>query len=62
MASRRDVKHHGDGRLLADGCPLEYNDLGSDHFDRQDKTKTIRRLLKRLHDLGCEMPQLFHAT
>lgn len=56
------MKHHGDGRLLADGCPLEYNDLGSDHFDRQDKTKTIRRLLKRLHDLGCEMPQLFHAT
>lgn len=37
--------------MLRDG--VEYEDLGPDHFDRHDKTKTIRRLLKRLADLGC---------
>lgn len=31
--------------MLRDG--VAYEDLGSDHFDRHDKTKTIRRLLKR---------------
>ena len=36
--------------MLRDG--VEYEDLGPDHFDRRDKTKTIRRLLKRLADLG----------
>jgi transposase len=40
----------------------EYNDLGSQHFDRQHKSKTIRRLLKRLQDLGCDVPELAHAT
>ncbi len=46
--------------MLRDGT--EYNDLGSDHFDRHDKTKTIRRLLKRLQDLGCDVTELAHAT
>jgi transposase len=46
--------------MLRDGT--EYNDLGSDHFDRHDKSKTIRRLLKRLQDLGCDVPELAHAT
>lgn len=46
--------------MLRDGT--EYNDLGSEHFDRQDKSKTIRRLLKRLQDLGCDVPELAHAT
>jgi transposase len=46
--------------MLRDGT--EYNDLGSDHFDRHDKSKTIRRLLKRLQDLGCVVPELAHAT
>ena len=46
--------------MLRDGT--EYNDLGSEHFDRQDKSKTIRRLLKRLQDLGCDVPELAHAA
>ena len=46
--------------MLRDGT--EYADLGREHFDRQDKSKTIRRLLKRLQDLGCDVPRLAHAT
>jgi transposase len=42
--------------MLRDGT--EYSDLGSEHFDRQDKSKTIRRLLKRLQHLGCDVPEL----
>lgn len=39
--------------MLRDG--VEYRDLGATHFDRRDKTKTIRRLVRRLSDLGCEV-------
>jgi transposase len=39
--------------MLRDG--VEYRDLGAQHFDRHDKTKTIRRLVKRLADLGCQV-------
>jgi hypothetical protein len=39
--------------MLCDGT--EYNDLGSERFDRQDRSKTIRGLLKRLQDLGCDV-------
>jgi len=39
--------------MLRDG--VEYNDLGSEHFDRTDKSKTINRLVRRLEDLGCEV-------
>jgi Transposase IS116/IS110/IS902 family/Winged helix-turn helix len=39
--------------MLRDG--VEYRDLGSDHFDRRDKTKAIGRLLRRLGDLGCQV-------
>lgn len=46
--------------MLRDG--VEYLDLGADHFHRHDRTKTIRRLLKRLADLGCNVDQLAHAT
>ena len=45
--------------MLRDGT--DYTDLGSEYFDRQDKSKTIRRLIKRLHDLGCDVPELAHA-
>jgi transposase len=45
--------------MLRDGT--EYNDLGSDHFDRHDRSKTIRRLLTRLQDLGCDVPESAHA-
>lgn len=46
--------------MLRDG--VEYLDLGADHFDRHDRTKTIRRLLKRLADLGCHVDPIAHAT
>ncbi len=39
--------------MLRDG--VEYKDLGPDHFDRRDRTKVIRRLVRRLHDLGCDV-------
>jgi transposase len=39
--------------MLRDG--VEYRDLGAFHFDRRDKTKTIRRLVRRLSDLGCQV-------
>lgn len=45
--------------MLRDG--VEYLDLGADHFDRHDRTKTIRRLLKRLANLGCNVDQFAHA-
>jgi hypothetical protein len=32
---------------------VEYEDRGPDHFDRHDKAKTVRRLFKRLANLGC---------
>lgn len=37
--------------MLRDGVP--YRDLGPQHFDQRQRTRTIRRLLRRLHDLGC---------
>ena len=46
--------------MLRDG--VEYEDLGPDHFDRHDKTKTIRRLLKRLADLGCNIEPIPHPA
>jgi transposase len=46
--------------MLRDGT--EYNDLGSEHFAHQDRSKTIRRLLKRLQDLGCDVPVEAHAA
>ncbi len=39
--------------MLRDG--VEYRDLGSDHFERRDKTKAIGRLIRRLGDLGCQV-------
>jgi transposase len=39
--------------MLRDG--VEYRDLGPTHFDRRDKTKTARRLVQRLHDLGYDV-------
>ncbi len=34
---------------------VEYHDLGADHFSRRDRSKAIQRLVRRLHDLGCEV-------
>jgi hypothetical protein len=46
--------------MLRDG--VEYTDLGADFLDRQDRSKTIRRLLKRLEDLGFDVPVATHAA
>lgn len=46
--------------MLRDGVP--YRDLGARHFDRRDTTKTIRRLLRRLTDLGCQVDIRAHAA
>jgi len=45
--------------MLRDG--VEYTDLGAAFLDRQDRSKVIRRLLKRLQDLGCNVPLGAHA-
>jgi len=37
--------------ILRDG--VAYKDLGSTHFDSRDRSKTIKRLVRRLQDLGC---------
>lgn len=39
--------------ILRDG--VEYRDLGPAYLDRLDRTKTINRLLRRLHDLGYNL-------
>jgi transposase len=39
--------------MLRDGVP--YRDLGPQHFDARQRASTIRRLLRRLHDLGYPM-------
>jgi len=33
---------------------VDYRDLGPRHFDRRERTKTVNRLVRRLHDLGYE--------
>jgi transposase len=38
--------------MLRDG--VDYHDLGPHHFDRRERTKTVNRLVRRLHDLGYE--------
>lgn len=32
-----------------------YQDLGPNHFDQHDRTKTAKRLIRRLHDLGFKV-------
>jgi transposase len=39
--------------MLRDGT--SYQDLGPDHFDRQDRAKTAQRLTRRLEQLGYEV-------
>ena len=46
--------------MLRDG--VAYRDLGAQHFDRRDTSKTIRRLVKRLSDLGCEVEVKGHVA
>lgn len=46
--------------MLRDGT--EYRDLGAAFHDQHDRSKTIRRLLKRLSDLGCAVPLEQHMA
>ena len=46
--------------MLRDG--VAYEDLGPDYFSRHDTSKTIRRLLRRLADLGCNVDHLTPGT
>lgn len=46
--------------MLRDGA--EYHDLGPRHFDQRDQARTIKRLVKRLTDLGCEVDVKSHAV
>jgi transposase len=39
--------------MLRDDVP--YRDLGPDHFDRTDRAKTVRRLVRKLESLGCNV-------
>ena len=39
--------------MLRDG--VEYRDLGPQHLDRRDQVRTIKRLVKRLADLGYDV-------
>ena len=39
--------------ILRDG--VEYQDLGPDHFERQDKNRAVQRHVKRLQALGYEV-------
>jgi transposase len=41
---------------------FEHDDLGTDFLDRQDRFKTIRRLLKRLENLSYQLPVAARAT
>jgi transposase len=34
---------------------VEYRDLGPHHFQRRNKVQTVRRLVRRLKDLGCDV-------
>jgi transposase len=40
----------------------DYADLGAQHFDRRDKTKTVNRLIRRLNDLGCQVEVTHHSA
>ncbi len=39
----------------------EHDDLGPEHFDRLDKTKSVARLVRCLKQLGCEV-EIKHAA
>ena len=46
--------------MLRDGVP--YRDLGPSHFDQRHRDSTIRRLLRRLHDLGHPVSAALNLT
>jgi transposase len=46
--------------MLRDG--VTYQDLGPAYFDQRDKTRSIKRLVRRLEDLGCAVEIHAHAA
>ncbi len=46
--------------MLRDGVP--YRDLGPQHLDQRHRDSTIRRLLRKLQDLGCQVDVTAKAT
>jgi hypothetical protein len=34
---------------------VEYRELGADHFDRLDRNKKVRRLVRQLTELGYDV-------
>lgn len=46
--------------VLRDG--VDYHDLGPENFDRRDRSKAVRRLVRRLADLGCNVTVEAHAA
>jgi hypothetical protein len=41
---------------------VDYQDLGASHFNRFDRGHAIRRLVRRLEDLGCQVEINAHAA
>jgi transposase len=39
--------------MLRDG--VQYRDLGAEYFERRDKQKVVKRLVRRLEELGCQV-------
>ncbi len=39
--------------MLRDGVP--YTDLKADYFDQRDHSKIVKRLVRRLNDLGLQV-------
>lgn len=46
--------------MLRDSVP--YRDLGPQHLDQRHRDSTVRRLLRKLQDLGCNVQLADHAT
>ena len=41
---------------------VEYKDLGAEHFTRRDRSQIIRRLVRRINALGCEVQLIPQAA
>src|SRR5262249_34705366 len=52
-AAWADVRPMACDHVLPDGVP--YHDLSPEHFAPRDRAKTIRRLVRRPRNLGCEV-------
>ena len=41
---------------------VEYKDLGAGHFTRRDRSQIIRRLVRRINALGCDVQLIPQAA